>query len=67
MAVFSGVLEEGINELDNEATTKAKFFYQSCMDLRKYSGSLAAFFTHLSMYEKLSCVQAIIGVSRLLE
>ena len=47
---FSGVLEEGINELDNEATTKAKFFYQSCMDLRKYSGSLAAFFTHLSMY-----------------
>lgn len=47
MAVFSGVLEEGINELDNEATTKAKFFYQSCMDLRKCSGSLAAFFTQI--------------------
>ncbi len=33
----SGVLEEGVNELDNEATKKAKFFYQSCMDLRKYT------------------------------
>ncbi len=33
----SGVLEEGVNELDNEATKKAKFFYQSCMDLRKYA------------------------------
>ena len=43
--LISGVLEEGVNELDNEATTKAKFFYHSCMDLRKsYSGLFSVYF-----------------------
>ena len=32
---FSGVLEEDVDEYDNEATKKAKYFYHSCMDMRK--------------------------------
>ena len=37
--VISGVLEEDVDDLDNEATKKAKFFYHSCMDLREYKAS----------------------------
>ncbi|TRY79395.1 hypothetical protein TCAL_07539 [Tigriopus californicus] len=31
--ILKGILEEVPNDLDNEATTKAKYFYQSCMDM----------------------------------
>jgi hypothetical protein len=34
--ILKGVLEEPIDNKDNEATIKAKTFYKSCMDLRKY-------------------------------
>ena len=33
----AGVLEEPINELDNEATQKAKRFYNSCINVGKHS------------------------------
>lgn len=36
MIPFTGVLEEPINTNDNEATLKAKTFYNTCMDTRKY-------------------------------
>ena len=32
----SGVLEEPVNEQDNEATQKAKRFYNSCINVGKY-------------------------------
>lgn len=34
--ILKGLLEEPIDNKDNEATIKAKSFYKSCMDLRKY-------------------------------
>lgn len=34
--ILKGLLEESIDNKDNEATIKAKTFYKSCMDLRKY-------------------------------
>lgn len=34
--MFIGVLEEPTNLYDNDATRKAKTFYNSCMDLSKY-------------------------------
>jgi len=34
--ILKGVLEETIDNNDNDATIKAKTFYKSCMDLRKY-------------------------------
>lgn len=33
--ILKGVLEEPINLEDNEATRKAKTFYNTCMDIRK--------------------------------
>ena len=34
MCFFSiGILEEDRDDLDNESTVKAKYFYQSCMDM----------------------------------
>lgn len=32
---WTGILEEDRNDEDNEATVKAKYFYQSCMDMSK--------------------------------
>lgn len=32
-----GVLEEPINLEDNDATRKAKTFYNTCMDIRKWT------------------------------
>jgi membrane metallo-endopeptidase-like protein 1 len=34
--ILKGVLEEPIDQHDNRATIKAKNFYKSCMDLRKF-------------------------------
>lgn len=34
--ILKGLLEESIDNKDNEATVKAKTFFKSCMDLRKY-------------------------------
>lgn len=34
--ILKQVLEEPIDNKDNEATIKAKTFYKSCMDLRKF-------------------------------
>lgn len=33
--ILKDVLEEPLNANDSEATTKAKTFYKSCMDIRK--------------------------------
>ena len=33
--ILKGILEEDRNAQDNEATVKAKYFYQSCMDMGK--------------------------------
>jgi predicted metalloendopeptidase len=33
--ILKGVLEEPVNLEDNEATRKAKTFYNTCMDIRK--------------------------------
>ena len=33
--IFSGILEESPTKEDNFATTKAKYFYQSCMNMCK--------------------------------
>lgn len=33
--ILKGILEEDRNRMDNEATVKAKYFYQSCMDMGK--------------------------------
>lgn len=35
--ILKGVLEEPINHNDNSATVKAKLFYNTCMDIRKYT------------------------------
>ena len=32
---YTGILEENKNSQDNRATTKAKYFYQSCMNMCK--------------------------------
>ena len=34
---FTGILEESPTNEDNVATTKAKYFYQSCMNMCKLS------------------------------
>lgn len=34
--ILKGVLEEPINQYDNSATIKAKLFYNTCMDVRKF-------------------------------
>lgn len=34
--ILKGVLEEPVNQDDSEATVKAKMFYKSCMDLRRW-------------------------------
>lgn len=34
--ILKGVLEEEINSFDSKATIKAKNFYKSCIDLRKF-------------------------------
>ncbi len=31
--ILKGILEEDRNAFDNDATVKAKYFYQSCMDM----------------------------------
>ena len=35
LRIFSGILEESPTKEDNFATTKAKYFYQSCMNMCK--------------------------------
>ena len=35
-AIFSGILEESPTNEDNSATIKAKYFYQSCMNMSTY-------------------------------
>lgn len=35
--VLKGILEENPTDQDNQATTKAKYFYQSCMNMSKSS------------------------------
>ena len=40
-SIGAGLLEEEANEADNSATTKAKRFYQSCMNTSEYSISIA--------------------------
>lgn len=34
--ILKGLLEEPLDIFDNHATTKAKKFYKSCVDLRKF-------------------------------
>lgn len=34
--ILKGVLEEEVNNFDSAATIKAKNFYKSCIDLRKF-------------------------------
>ena len=33
--LFSGILEEEVDDFDNNATIKAKNFFHSCMDMSK--------------------------------
>lgn len=35
--ILRQLLEEPVNQDDNRATIKAKHFYKSCVDIRKYS------------------------------
>ena len=34
--LFPGILEESPTDEDNSATIKAKYFYQSCMNMSEY-------------------------------
>lgn len=34
--ILKGLLEEPISDTDNKATIKAKMFYNTCMDIRKW-------------------------------
>lgn len=35
--ILRQLLEEAVNQDDNRATIKAKHFYKSCVDIRKYT------------------------------
>jgi membrane metallo-endopeptidase-like protein 1 len=57
--ILKGVLEEPVNLEDNEATRKAKTFYNTCMDIRKSLRTLGLFLLFLS--GKFTCTTASSG------
>jgi len=44
--ILRAVLEEPIDERDNKATIKAKTFFKSCMDIRKFNSILIPLFNN---------------------
>lgn len=41
--ILRQLLEEAVNQDDNRATIKAKHFYKSCVDIRKYTRQTLTF------------------------
>lgn len=64
--ILRQLLEEAVNQDDNRATVKAKHFYKSCVDIRKYTRQIFAFLERniLSMNGKFQLKFEVLATNR---